>query len=193
MHGALNRSQTPSPRPLGGIHGEWPRAQRVNVIEWAQRGAALGAGALLVTSVDMEGHRKRLYCELVRAVSDAVTIPVIASGGMGRVEHLVDIVQQRHADAVAMADICTMAAQQLPLISRQQAPVVYDMTTVCYAASTKFTMTHKSIFKGRVKAVHVRPARGLDNCSLQGFRLQNIIQPRTHLQSIRENMITHEK
>ena len=53
----------------------------------------------------MEGTRKRLNCELVRAVSDAVTIPVIASGGMGKVEHLVDVVQQGHADAVAMADI----------------------------------------------------------------------------------------
>ena len=77
----------------------------LDVIEWAQRGAALGAGELLVTSVDMEGTRKGFDCELVRAVSEAVTIPVIASGGMGKVEHLVDVVQQGHADAVAMADI----------------------------------------------------------------------------------------
>ena len=61
--------------------------------------------ALLVTSVDMEGTRKGFDCELVRAVSEAVTIPVIASGGMGKVEHLVDVVQQGYADAVAMADI----------------------------------------------------------------------------------------
>ena len=64
-----------------------------------------------------------------------------------------------------------MAAQQLPIISRQQAPVVYDMTTVCYAASTKFVMTHNSIFEGRVKAVHVPPARGLDIDTLLDFQI----------------------
>ena len=60
---------------------------------------------------------------------------------------------------------------QLPLISRQQAPVVYDMTTVCYAASTEFVMTHNSIFEGRVKAVHVPPARGLDIDTLLDFQI----------------------
>ncbi len=69
----------------------------------------------------------------------------------------------------------------LPLISRQQAPVVYDMTTICYAASTEFVMTHNTIFARRVTAVHMPPARGLDICALQGFRLQNVIQPRSHL------------
>ena len=77
----------------------------LDVIDWARRGAALGAGELLVTSVDREGTRKGFDCELMRAVSDAVTIPVIASGGMGMVDHLVEVVQQGHADAVAMADI----------------------------------------------------------------------------------------
>ena len=60
---------------------------------------------------------------------------------------------------------------QLPIISRQQAPVVYDMTTVCYAASTAFVMTHNSIFEGRVKAVHVPPARGLDIDTLLDFQI----------------------
>jgi len=60
---------------------------------------------------------------------------------------------------------------QLPLISRQQAPVVYDMTTVCYAASTEFVMTHNSIFEGRVKAVTVPPARGLDIDTLLDFQI----------------------
>ena len=70
---------------------------------------------------------------------------------------------------------------QLPLIRHQQAPMVYDMATVCYAAGTKFAMIPNSIFEGRVKAVHVPPARGLDICTLQGIRLQNVIQPRSHL------------
>ena len=91
----------------------------LDVIEWAQRGAALGAGELLVTSVDMEGTRKGFDCELVRAVSEAVTIPVIASGGMGKVEHLVDVVQQGHADAVAMADILHYGRAQIGNIKQR--------------------------------------------------------------------------
>ena len=60
---------------------------------------------------------------------------------------------------------------QLPLIGRQQAPVVYDIATVCYAASSEFVMTHDSIFEGRVKAVHVPPARGLDIDTLLDFQI----------------------
>ena len=77
----------------------------LDVIEWARRGVELGAGEILLTSVDQEGARKGFDCDLVRAVSDAVSVPVIASGGMGSAEHLVEVVQQGHADAVAMADI----------------------------------------------------------------------------------------
>ena len=60
---------------------------------------------------------------------------------------------------------------QLPLIRRQQAPMVYDMATVCYVASSEFVMTHNSIFEGRVKAVHVPPARGLDIDTLLDFQI----------------------
>ena len=77
----------------------------VDVVEWARRGVALGAGEILVTSIDREGTRKGFDVELIRAVAQAVPIPVIASGGMGSVDHLVDIVNQGHADAVAMADV----------------------------------------------------------------------------------------
>ena len=77
----------------------------LDVIEWARRGIELGAGEILLTSVDQEGTRKGFDCELVRAVSDTVPIPVIASGGMGNPAHLIDVVEQGHADAVAMADI----------------------------------------------------------------------------------------
>ena len=69
---------------------------------------------------------------------------------------------------------------QLPLISRQQVPVVYDMTTVCYAASTEFVMTHNSIFEGRVKAVRVPPARGLDIDTLLDFQIaESVFNMRT--------------
>ena len=77
----------------------------LDVVEWAKRAVDLGAGEVLLTSVDREGTRKGFDIELTRAVSDAVGVPVIASGGMGTIAHLVDVVRQGHADAVAMADI----------------------------------------------------------------------------------------
>lgn len=77
----------------------------LDVIEWVKRGVALGAGEVLLTSVDQEGTRKGFDVALVRAVTSQVTVPVIASGGMGVPEHVVDVVQRGEADAVAMADI----------------------------------------------------------------------------------------
>lgn len=77
----------------------------LDVIEWVKRGVALGAGEVLLTSVDQEGTRKGFDVELVRAVTTEVTVPVIASGGMGVSEHVIDVVQSGGADAVAMADI----------------------------------------------------------------------------------------
>jgi len=76
----------------------------LDVVEWARRGAELGAGEILVTSVDREGTRSGFDVALIRAVADAVDIPVIASGGMGTTEHLVEAVRDGAADAVAVAD-----------------------------------------------------------------------------------------
>jgi cyclase len=77
----------------------------LDVVQWAKRAVDLGAGEILLTSVDREGTRKGFDIELTRAVSDAVSVPVIASGGMGTVAHLVEVVREGHADAVAMADV----------------------------------------------------------------------------------------
>lgn len=77
----------------------------LDVIEWAKRGVELGAGEILVTSVDQEGTRKGFDIELVKAVSESVSIPVIASGGMGEMSHLIDVVAEGGPNAVAMADI----------------------------------------------------------------------------------------
>lgn len=76
-----------------------------DVVEWAQKGFELGAGEILLTSVDQEGTRKGFDVELVRAVAEAVPIPVIASGGMGTTDHLVQVIREGKADAVAMADV----------------------------------------------------------------------------------------
>ena len=76
-----------------------------DVVEWAKQAVSLGAGEILVTSVDHEGTRKGYETDLIHAVSTAVPVPVIASGGMGEPAHMVDAVKLGHADAVSMADI----------------------------------------------------------------------------------------
>tara|TARA_B100000686_G_scaffold176244_1_gene183292 strand:+ start:1472 stop:2242 length:771 start_codon:yes stop_codon:yes gene_type:complete len=77
----------------------------LDVLKWAKKGVELGAGEILLTSVDREGTRKGYDIALIQAVTDAVTVPVIASGGMGKPEDLVETVLEGKADAVAMADI----------------------------------------------------------------------------------------
>lgn len=77
----------------------------LDVVEWIKRGVALGAGEVLLTSVDQEGTRKGFDVALLGAVTAEVAVPVIASGGMGSMDHLLDVVQNGHADAVAMADV----------------------------------------------------------------------------------------
>jgi imidazole glycerol-phosphate synthase subunit HisF len=77
----------------------------LDVIEWVKKGVDLGAGEILLTSVDREGTRKGFDCPLVKAVTTEVSVPVIASGGMGQPEDLLAVVNEAHADAVAMADV----------------------------------------------------------------------------------------
>jgi cyclase len=77
----------------------------LDVIAWVKRGIALGAGEILLTSVDREGTRKGFDIPLLRAVTHEVSVPVIASGGMGKPDDLIDAVQYGEADAIAMADI----------------------------------------------------------------------------------------
>jgi imidazole glycerol-phosphate synthase subunit HisF len=77
----------------------------LDVIDWAKKGVDLGAGEILLTSVDREGTRKGFDTPLIRAVTQEVSVPVIASGGMGKPEDLIDAVHMGEADAVAMADI----------------------------------------------------------------------------------------
>lgn len=76
----------------------------LDVVAWARRGAEMGAGEILLTAVDREGTRKGFDIDLIGAVSSSVPVPVIASGGMGTIEHFLDAARQG-ADAVAMADV----------------------------------------------------------------------------------------
>jgi cyclase len=78
---------------------------KLDVVDWVKQGVAMGAGEVLLTSIDREGTRRGFDVALVRAVTAEVSVPVIASGGMGKPEDLLEVVSLGCADAVAMADI----------------------------------------------------------------------------------------
>ena len=77
----------------------------IDAVQFARDVAALGAGEILLTSMDRDGTKAGFDLELTRAVSDAVTIPVIASGGVGNLDHLVEGITKGHASAVLAASI----------------------------------------------------------------------------------------
>ncbi len=77
----------------------------LDAIEWAGKAASLGAGELLLTSMDRDGTKEGYDIELTRAVSEAVSVPVIASGGCGRLEHIYEVLTQGKADAALAASI----------------------------------------------------------------------------------------
>jgi cyclase len=93
-------------RPRWGVYthgGRRPTGR--DAVDWAGEAAALGAGELLVTSMDRDGTKDGYDLELTRAIADAVSIPVIASGGAGTLDHLVDGLVDGHADAALAASI----------------------------------------------------------------------------------------
>jgi cyclase len=103
-----HRSGAGTARPLAH-YGVYVNGGRTPVgrdaVEWAREGAERGAGEILLTSMDRDGTEDGYELPLTRAVSDAVDVPVIASGGAGTLDHLVDAVEQGGADAVLCASI----------------------------------------------------------------------------------------
>lgn len=77
----------------------------IDAVEWARRMAEYGAGEILLTSMDRDGTREGFNIPLTRAIADAVTIPVIASGGVGNLDHLAEGIIEGHATAVLAASI----------------------------------------------------------------------------------------
>jgi len=101
--------------------------EHVDAIAWAQQAASLGAGEILLTSMDADGAQAGFDCALTRAVSEAVTIPVIASGGGGTPEHFARVLTEGRADAALAAsifhyDAFTVADLKRELL-RQRIPV----------------------------------------------------------------------
>jgi len=93
-------------------------ATGLDAVEWAARAEELGAGEILLTSMDRDGTRDGYDLELTRAVSDAVTIPVIASGGAGRLEHFYDALTQGRASAVLAASLFHFGEFQIGEVKR---------------------------------------------------------------------------
>jgi cyclase len=95
----------------------------LDAIAWAERGEKLGAGELVVNSIDADGTRQGYAIDLTRRIADAVGIPVIASGGAGEPEHLAEVLTEGHADAALVASMVhygeyTIAALKQHLIHR---------------------------------------------------------------------------
>ena len=81
------------------------RAERRDAVEWAREAIDRGAGEILLTSIDRDGTKAGFDCEMTAAVSDAVNIPVIASGGAGTFDHFAEVFGPGHADAALAASI----------------------------------------------------------------------------------------
>src|SRR3954451_21989485 len=87
------------------VHGGRTRVEGREAVEWAREATELGGGEVLLTSMDRDGTTDGYDLELTRAVAEAVSVPVIASGGAGELDHLVEAVEAGHADAVLCASI----------------------------------------------------------------------------------------
>ena len=81
------------------------RQTQLDAVEWAKEAVKRGAGEILLTSMDGDGTKNGYDCQLTRLVSEAVNVPVIASGGAGKLEHLAEVLQTGKADAVLAASI----------------------------------------------------------------------------------------
>ena len=95
-------------RPEGGwtVYRNGGRIDmEIDAVEWAVRGVKLGAGEILLTSMDCDGTKNGYDIELTRAISERVSVPVIASGGAGKPEHFLDAVTEGKADAVLAASL----------------------------------------------------------------------------------------
>ena len=91
-------------RKVPGKPGKWQvfthggrKPTELDAVEWAKYGVELGAGEILLTSMDADGTKDGYDCELTRAVSESVSVPVIASGGAGTLDHLVEVLQKRQS------------------------------------------------------------------------------------------------
>ena len=113
-------SDTDEPRWEIFTHGG-RKATGIDAVEWSKKMVSYGAGELLVTSMDNDGVKNGFDLPLTRAISDNVAVPVIASGGVGNLDHLVDGILEGHADAVLAASIFHFAEYSIGEAKRHMA------------------------------------------------------------------------
>ena len=89
-----------------------------DAVEWARQAESRGAGEILLTSMDRDGTKAGFDCDMTAAVSDAVDIPVIASGGAGTFDHFTDVFTRGHADAALAASIFHYAESSVSELKR---------------------------------------------------------------------------
>jgi cyclase len=99
----------------------------IDAVEWARKMVDYGAGEILLTSMDRDGTRIGFDLALTRAISDAVSVPVIASGGVGELDHLVEGITEGHADAVLAASIFHFAEYSIDEAKRRMAAAGIEM------------------------------------------------------------------
>ncbi len=103
---AIDARRRPGRKPAWEVFTHGGRTPTgMDAVRWARRGVALGAGEILLTSMDRDGTQDGYDVELTRTVSQAVSVPVIASGGAGQLKHLAEVLDQGWADAVLAASI----------------------------------------------------------------------------------------
>jgi cyclase len=101
------------------------------VVDWAMEAESRGAGEILLTSMDSDGMRAGFDCDLTSAVSDAIQIPVIASGGAGNVEHFADVFTHGHADAALAASIFHFGVSDARSLKQELASLGLPMRLPC--------------------------------------------------------------
>jgi cyclase len=125
---AIDAKRDPGPEPHWRVYTHGGRhPTELDAVAWAVRGVELGAGEILLTSMDRDGTQAGYDLELTRRVSDAVSVPVIASGGAGTLDHFADVLDQGHASAVLAASLFHFGTFTVPqvkdFLARRGVPV----------------------------------------------------------------------
>jgi cyclase len=114
---AIDAKRDPDPEPRWRVYTHGGRhPTELDAVAWAIRGVELGAGEILLTSMDRDGTQAGYDLELTRRVSDAVSVPVIASGGAGTLDHFADVLDQGHASAVLAASLFHFGTFTVPQV-----------------------------------------------------------------------------
>src|SRR5476649_611458 len=114
---AIDAKHEPGPEPKWRVYTHGGRnPTELDAVEWARTAVALGAGEILLTSMDADGTQAGYDCALTRAVSDAVGVPVIASGGAGKLEHFAEALEAGHASAVLAASLFHFGTLTIPQV-----------------------------------------------------------------------------